>query len=147
MYNQYQGSKIFIYYTEEEEKFLKWAISFWLLKSPHPICPIKINSHSSPGKNLTLWLNQTLSQKPLKGLYVPIKVKPCVDIDLVLDSHQNNRFGVTKKDLPIICLQNTESFSFELVDITDVFEDLTDQAEDLICSEIKFMQEKLLMNV
>lgn len=147
MYNQYQELKIFIYYTEEEEKFLKWAISFWLLKSPHPICPIKINNQSPVTDNLEKWLNQTLFEKPLKGLYVPVKVKPCVDIDLVLDSHQNNRFGLTKNNLPIICLQNIESYSFELVDITDIFEDLTDQAEELICSEIKFMQEKLLMNV
>lgn len=147
MYKDYQKQKIYLYYTEQQEPLLKWAMSFWLLKSPHPLKPIKIDTLLPFNEPPITWLNKMLSQDPLEGLYVPLKVRPCVDIDLLEDSHKMNRYSLTKCGLPLICLQNKDSTVFDLISIDGVIKDLTDQTDEAINTEMQFMTQTLLMGL
>lgn len=147
MYQEYQKQKIYLYYTQDEENLLKWAMSFWLLKSPHPLQPLKIKTLLPFCDDPLAWLKKTLSQHPLEGLYVPLKVRPLVDIDLLEDSHKTNRYSITKNSLPIICLQNADCSAFQFMSIDDVIEDLTDKTHKALDAEIQFMRHKLLMGI
>lgn len=149
MFKEYSAQSIFIIYEENDSKYIKWAKSFWLLKSAHPIVMIKAKKILSFETDPLNWLKNTLETTSFKpGLYVPIKLKPLLDIDLKTDTNQSNRYGLTRQKLPVICLLDTHASHFEKVDIGDIFEDYTcNTLDDLIDEEISFMKEKLLMGM
>lgn len=149
MFKEYSAQSIFIIYEEKDHKFIKWAKAFWLLKSAHPIVLIKVEKILSYETDPLNWLKNTLETSFLKpGLYVPLKLKPLLDIDLIADTNQTNRFGLTRHNLPVICLIDLNCSNFEKVDIVDIFEDFTCNTIDhLIDEEVIFMKEKLLMGM
>jgi hypothetical protein len=149
MYKIYSQKAIYLYYTKNDIPFLKWSKSFWILKSPHPVHLIEVMSLDPCTKDPLLWLKKTLNKEELdEGLYAPVRIKPVLEIDLIEDSSQMNRFGYTKQKFPVICLIN-KSQPLELnVDISHVFDDLTSQEfDDHIKAEIAFMKNTLLMGI
>lgn len=146
MHELYQSFPIIIYYDETNESMVKWAKSFWLLKSPHPVKCVKLSAFIT-SLDPRLWL-QALGLESTKALIVPATCRPCVDIDLLYDSHQTNRFSLTIDEKLIICHQDPTSHEFERVTIDNVIEDLgSKDGLQKINQEISFMRESLLMNV
>lgn len=149
MFHDYSAKSIFLYYVEEDEHLLKWAKSFWLLKSPHPVKVLKVPKLTPCDGSALKWLQDTLKQTDLlEGLYVPLKIRPLIEIDLLLDTNQSNRYGLSRQKLPVVCLINNQLHSCEQVALEDVFEDLTcNSYDDWIQNQINFMKEKLLMGI
>lgn len=149
MFKEYSAQSIFIIYEDKDTKYIKWAKAFWLLKSAHPIVLIKAKKTLRFETDPLNWLKTTLGTSSLKpGLYVPLKLKPLLDIDLVADANQTNRYGLTRQNYPVICLLDVLSTNIEKVDIVDVFEDFTcNTLDDILDEEVSFMKEKLLMGV
>ena len=147
MYRDYQDLPIYLYYSSHDSSYLKWAQAFWLLQSAHPIKMIQINEIFDSNCTPFEFIKNTLGFKTVqKGLYVPVKIKPQVEIDLICDSHNQNRYSKTQNEEFIICVIDPDKEFCEQISIDGVFEDFTGPfGKAQIEEEIQFMQQKLLM--
>lgn len=147
MHHAYLSYQIAIYSDEPHQDYFRWAKTFYLMQSAHPICLIKSCSFSRfelfETSDVLSMLKQMGMDLPLnfKGLLVPITAKPLVEIDFLQTNLKENKIAFTEKKLPILCIENLHNPTFHQVDIEGVFEDFySKDAVFLIDEELKFMQ-------
>lgn len=150
IYKDYQNKKIIIYFTPQTEPHLRWAKTFWLLKTAHPIIfvPLQSEFNSTYEMEPLEWIQKMLPEcQNIEGLIVPVYVRPLVEIDLLQDSHRCNRVAYLKNKSPIICRLN-QNEPFEKTEINDVFEDFSDDPLfTRIKEETQIIKEKLHMQL
>lgn len=151
MYQDYQKFKIVIYYTENQQSLLKWAKTFWLLKTAHPVVFELVQKQALDDRSLhpDLWIKSYIPQhESTEGIFVPPLMRPLFEIDLVNDSSKTNRCAVLKNGNYCLCRIDSSNDQFTQVSINQVFEDLScDTGLSTIEEEISLIREKLLMNI
>lgn len=149
MYETYQNYFIVIYYDESCKHFQNWAKSFWLLKSPHPIMTLQVDSIHNASTHLHDWLKANASEfSDKKALFAPVTTRPLIEIDLVQEALQNNRLGILATGSFVYCQLNPHSKDYTNTLLEEIFQDLgSPKDRQLIEQEILFMKDKLLMNV
>jgi hypothetical protein len=144
--------KIILYYTKEQLPYLKWAHTFFLIKTPHAIELLEVQKDSALTKSMIDDFMKELKQYPISFenllLIAPILVRPKNEIEKIpfencyrkLENGQLLVHFSENKKAPT--LAPFESFLYSH------FEDLS-HSDGLIRIEEdkKIMQLELLMNV
>jgi hypothetical protein len=154
MYDLYSQFSIILYSDKLHQSQAKWAKTFYLMQSAHPIQIIQTQEFSSfttlDDKNITLWLKQYLPQLPnnFKGLIAPVSVRPLLEIDFLDQIEKENKFAITLNNLPIFCIHDINNSVYKKVDIDGVFEDLSSvDGKKRIQKEMDYMQNILKMGL
>lgn len=149
MFEDYHRYKIFIYYTENETPFLQWAKVYWLLKTAHPIEFLKLSGQDHTQLSFKSWITKNIPEfKPQPGLYVPVKIRPLIDIDFLQDTNQSNRVAHCQNGSLIFCIHDPSFDQIHQVCITEVFEDLSaPELSKKIDEEIDILKNQLCLNV
>jgi len=89
MYELYSQFSIILYADSLHQIQAKWAKTFYLMQSAHPIQLIQTQEFSTfeplNEKHIYLWLKQHLPQIPnnFKGLIAPVSIRPLLEIDFL----------------------------------------------------------------
>lgn len=150
MLEEYQKFTITLYFNHNTKAFCNWAKIYWLLKCAHPIelLEIQIDAIKHDALSLTQWLkmNAPLHQ-PKLGLYVPVTVRPIMEIDFLSTDDLKNRFCQFQDGSLAFCVMDDKNLDYKKVDATSVFEDFTQEIDyPKIYEEIHILHNELHLN-
>lgn len=149
MFEDYNRYKIFIYYTEDQAPFLKWAKVYWLVKTAHPIEFLKLSKPDHTQTSFQNWINTNIPKFTAQsGLYVPVTIRPLLDIDFLQDADTSNRMAQCQDGSLIFCIHQLTNDDMINVSITNVFEDFSPvELHTKINEEIDILRNKLCLNI